>query len=63
LLASLAGLVTAVQICKVERRQFAGHVYNLETTQGWYIAENIITHNCRRAFAPLTDVVQLEATA
>lgn len=26
---------------------FAGHVYNLETCEGWYSANGIITHNCR----------------
>lgn len=26
---------------------FSGHVYNLHTNEGWYIANNIITHNCR----------------
>ena len=26
---------------------YSGHVYNLETENNWYIANNIITHNCR----------------
>lgn len=51
----LASLIALVEIIKIERRSFAGHVYNLETTQGWYIANNIITHNCVRAFAPHFD--------
>jgi HK97 family phage portal protein len=50
---SFAGLVASVQLVSVERRQFSGHVYNLETTQGWFVADNIITHNCTRAFAPV----------
>lgn len=28
------------------------HVYNLETRHGWYVANNIITHNCRCVPAP-----------
>jgi len=54
LIASLSGLVTPVQIVEVNRRQFAGQVYNLQTAQHWYIANNIITHNCVRSFAPLS---------
>lgn len=53
LMGVLAGLVAPVQVVKVERRQFSGHVYNLETVQHWYIAEHIITHNCVRRFEPL----------
>ncbi len=26
---------------------FSGHVYNLETANGWYTSNGIITHNCR----------------
>lgn len=33
---------------------FAGHVYNLQTVEGWYACNGIVTHNCRRAFAALT---------
>lgn len=38
--------VTIDDIVSVERRAFAGHVYNLETDAGWYLANGIITHNC-----------------
>lgn len=33
----------------VEQRTlcFSGHVYNLETDKGWYLAENRVVHNCR----------------
>lgn len=34
-------------VVKVGHRQFSGHVYNLQTTDGWYVTEGIITHNCR----------------
>jgi len=51
----LARLVETVEVVHVERRQFTGHVYNLETVQGWYVADSIIAHNCVRAFAPYVE--------
>lgn len=44
---SLAGLVAVDDVCDVEVRQFAGHVYNLQTGSGWYTASSIVVHNCR----------------
>ncbi len=32
---------------QVIREKFDGHVYNLETVEGWYMSDGIITHNCR----------------
>jgi len=37
------------QIIGIRRRDFSGHVFNLETVGGWYSANNIIAHNCRCA--------------
>jgi hypothetical protein len=34
------------RIVAVRRRPFVGHVYNLQTVSGWYIANGIIVHNC-----------------
>jgi hypothetical protein len=34
-------------VTAVVRSAFAGHVYNLETVEGWYIANGIVTHNCK----------------
>lgn len=48
------GEVFADRILNVFRRSWSGHVYNLQTTEGWYIAENIITHNCRCSPVPFT---------
>lgn len=42
-----AGPVLTDQIVAVERRRFVGHVYNLETESGWYVANGIVVHNCR----------------
>lgn len=33
-------------------RNWTGHVYNLETSDGWYLANGIIAHNCRCALVP-----------
>ena len=42
-----SSLVFTDEIVHVERR-FGGHVvYNLEMPNGWYVANGIITHNCR----------------
>lgn len=43
----LAGAVALDQIIKVRRFPFHGHVYNLETRLGWYLADSIVVHNCR----------------
>jgi len=37
-------------VVRVERRPFAGHVYNLQTEDGTYAGANIITHNCIQAY-------------
>lgn len=40
-------------IISVERRDFSGHVYNVETGTGFVNCNNIITHNCRSAYTPV----------
>lgn len=42
-----SGNVSLDNIVSVKRLPFFGHVYNLETDSGWYISNNIVTHNCR----------------
>lgn len=37
----------AVKVIKVQRSSYTGHVYNLQTKDGWYVADGIISHNCR----------------
>lgn len=54
-----AGEVSVDRVVKFSRRQFAGHVYNLETSGGWYFANGIIAHNCRRVMS----YISAEATA
>ncbi|WP_424411224.1 phage minor head protein [Pasteurella sp. PK-2025] len=42
------------QVVSIERECFSGHVYNLETKDGWYIANGILTHNCRSTMRLIT---------
>lgn len=41
-------------VVSVERRDFRGHVYNLETENGMFISGGIVTHNCRSTTTPVT---------
>lgn len=50
----LASEVSADEIVHVERVPYSGHVFNLQTTSGWYIANGIVAHNCRCTVAFLT---------
>lgn len=34
-------------VVQIDSRNFVGHVYNLETQNNIYVANNIITHNCK----------------
>lgn len=45
--------VASDKIISVSRREFSGHVFNLETVDGWYSADGIVTHNCRSSSIPL----------
>ncbi|WP_080483993.1 Hint domain-containing protein [Burkholderia cenocepacia] len=40
-------LAKLVDVIDIDVRPWAGHVYNLQTESGWYVANSIITHNCR----------------
>ena len=40
-------------VVRVVEYDFSGHVYNLQTESGWYIANGIITHNCRCLYIPI----------
>lgn len=41
------------EIVNVKERDFAGHVFNLETEFGVYSANGILTHNCRSSAIPI----------
>jgi len=46
LLDGTAGDIVLRNVGAVRRYPFSGHVYNLQTIDGWYKGNNIITHNC-----------------
>jgi intein/homing endonuclease len=41
-----AATVRFGKVVDIQRNFFAGHVYNLETEEGWYVADGILSHNC-----------------
>jgi hypothetical protein len=49
------GTVTTDEIVKIRRYPFSGHVYNLETQEGLYTANNVIVHNCRCEVIPVLE--------
>lgn len=53
-LAAHAGHVVTDRIVKIRRRAWSGHVYNLQTETGWYVANSIVVHNCRCTSVPIT---------
>lgn len=49
---ALSGQVETDRVVDFSVRSFSGHVYNLETSENWYIANSIVTHNCRCVWTP-----------
>lgn len=51
-------------VVSVERRDFAGHVYNLETENHLIVAQGIVTHNCRCTIEniPIGSPIEAEPT-
>ena len=43
------------RVLDIGTTDFSGHVYNLESEVGWYLAETIVQGNCRCAILPLVD--------
>ena len=41
------------RVLEQRRREFSGHVFNLETGCGWYTADNYIVQNCRCIALPV----------
>ena len=52
-LLGFTGQVRIDQVARIGRKPFAGHVYNLQTSSGWYIANGIVTHNCMCVITPV----------
>lgn len=51
----LTAEVHGSKVVEVNRIAFLGHVYNLQTVEGWYTANGAVVHNCR---CILTDVLK-----
>lgn len=47
LLRSLTGHVAVDEVVSVGWRKFRGHVWDLSTRPRWFLANGIVTHNCR----------------
>ena len=50
-------------IVSISRDYFCDHVYNLETEDGWFASDTIITHNCRCIMVKIGDVPHLSMEA
>lgn len=44
-----------LRIVEKRSRVFSGHVYNLSTESGWYVAQNLCLRNCRCNADPILD--------
>lgn len=54
----LSGFVQLDSVRHSRRIDWSGHVFNLVTSQGWYTANGIVTHNCGCGLDPVTDDVE-----
>jgi len=43
------------KVMRVSKRRFAGHVFNLETASGYYVANGVFVSNCRCWLEPAVD--------
>lgn len=68
---TLIGKIPLAQVVNVKVRDFSGHVYDLQTFSSLYLANGIVTSNCRGLYIPVAkswrdfgiDVDDLEAVA
>ena len=51
----LAGAAQFESVVDLGRREFSGHVYNFQTSEGWYAANGVVVSNCRCAGVPSWD--------
>jgi SPP1 gp7 family putative phage head morphogenesis protein len=51
-LLALSGEVSLDRIVSIKRRAFSGHVFDLQSTRGWYLANGVISSNCRCVYRP-----------
>lgn len=57
ILSRFSGQVSSDNVVFVGKKKFSGHVFNLETVDGWYSAGegNLIVHNCRSLMSAIVD--------
>lgn len=55
-----AGRVAKKLVGELPRANGGTHVFNLETTSGWYIANGLVIHNCRCYGEPVLDDILAE---
>jgi DNA polymerase I-like protein with 3'-5' exonuclease and polymerase domains/uracil-DNA glycosylase len=60
LINTFSGKISFDEIIDIEVRAYSGHVYNLETDTGWYIANNAIIHNCHPENNRDPDKIEIE---
>jgi SPP1 gp7 family putative phage head morphogenesis protein len=48
-----SGEIVTDKIVDVQKNPYSGHVYDLQSTTGWIVAQDLIVGNCRCGFAPL----------
>jgi hypothetical protein len=49
----LAGRVERDRVIQTNRVDFAGHVFNFQTSEGWYRASGVIVSNCHCTIVPV----------
>lgn len=59
----LTGRVERDRVVDVRRAEFAGHVYNLQTAEGWYRADGVIVSNCHCGAIPVFKGQRFELSA
>lgn len=57
---SLHSVSRTARVERVSRARYSGHVYNLSTDAGWYLANSIVTHNCDCRIEPVADDADMQ---
>ena len=53
--AAFSQQISFVKIVDLSVRECSCHVYNLETVDGWYLAEGLIVSNCECVCVPIVE--------
>jgi len=54
----LTGQVEADRVVKLVRAEFRGHVYSLDSSEGWHSANNLIVSNCHCTHIPVDEDIE-----